>query len=150
MSPTFSHAYMSKQITRQIDLKFIDLPELTLDIGENGLTPDISIYHGSIVDQFESMEQMLKAPTKFDQMPLLAIEILSPKQSVGVLIEKAEKLIAGEVPVIWVVEPFAHVVIVVTPKGQERIFNGVVKAGEVKVDFQQVFNLKPTSPRNLD
>ena len=83
--PTFNHSNICAEIIEQIleNRLFKPLPELTLDI-DNGITPDISVYLRENVkpDYWHDI-------VKYFEMPILAIEVILPSQSVQSLVEKA-------------------------------------------------------------
>jgi Uma2 family endonuclease len=133
--PTLNHSNLCADIMEQIweDRTFKPLPELTLDIG-NGITPDISVY----------LRERMKPDywhdvVKYPEMPLLAIEAVSPSQGVQGLVEKAETLLAHGVKAVWVVEPVTKSIVVVTPGGKKALHNQVVESEGVKVDFRRIF-----------
>ena len=76
--PTLNHSYICSQLMRQLlPVENLEvLPELTLAIG-NGLTPDLSIY-----PKEEIKPNFWEDVTRFEKLPLLAIEIISPSQNI--------------------------------------------------------------------
>ncbi len=133
--PTLNHSNLCADIMEQIwEIRtFKPLPELTLDIG-NGITPDISVY----------LRERMKPDywhdvVRYSEMPLLAIEVVSPSQGVQGLVEKAETLLAHGVKAVWVVEPVTKSIVVVTPDGKKARQNQVVESEGIRVDFRLIF-----------
>ena len=133
--PSLNHSYISIQILRQLleNEKIQPLPELTLDIA-NGLTPDISIF-----PKEQIQPNFFHDVPKFQQMPVLAIEVISPSQTIQELLEKAAQLVDAGVKAVWTIEPHSQSVFVTT-SSEEKLFHGEVVENEaIKVDFAKVF-----------
>jgi Uma2 family endonuclease len=109
------------------------LVELTLDV-DKGLTPDISVFPSGKVKAnfFEDV-------TKYPEMPLLAIEIISASQNIQDLLTKAKLLVKQGVKAVWTVEPFTNTVFVTDKIGEKRLHNQEVESEGIKVDFRQIF-----------
>lgn len=78
--------------------KYSVLSELTLELDERELTPDLSVYEGLEVD-FTQDEVRLTEP------PLLTVEIGSPTQGIQELIDKIRFLLNHGVQSCWLVQP---------------------------------------------
>ena len=126
--PSFNHSYICKEILRQLfqNEKVDAYPELTLDI-EKGIIPDVSIYLREAVkpDFFRDF-------TKYPEIPVLAIEIISASQNIQTLLEKAETLIKNGVKAVWTIEPFSRTIFVTTEKGEEIFHNQAVRKRKYK------------------
>jgi len=133
--PSLNHSYICLQILRQLlqNEKVEPLPELTLDIA-NGLTPDISIFPKEQIHP-----NFFRDIPKFQQMPVLAIEVISSSQTIEELLEKASQLIQAGVKVVWTIEPHSRSVFVTTPSDEKLFHDGVVENEEIQVDFAKVF-----------
>lgn len=133
--PTFNHSNICADIIEQIleDRRFKPLPELTLDI-ENGLTPDISVYLRE-----STKPNFTRDIIKYAEMPILAIEIVSPSQNIQTLLEKAEVFVKNGVKAVWTVEPFTNSIVVTTKDGVLRFQNEAVESEGIKVDFHKIF-----------
>lgn len=95
--------------------------ELTLDVTGVQYTPDISVYPHEAAD-FRHDE------TSRADMPLVAVEILSPSQSHQEVVEKAETYLRQGVKSCWIVSPPLRTVTVLLPDGREEVFHrGVAK-----------------------
>ena len=133
--PSFIHSYLCGEIMEHLaqNKHFKAFPELTLAI-ENGITPDISIY-----PRQKEKPSFLRDISKFPDMPVLAIEIISASQSIQQLLEKSQLLIENGVKAVWTVEPFTNTVFVTTKDGEKRFHNQIVESEDIKVDFRQIF-----------
>ena len=133
--PSFNHSYVCAEIQAQLyDNKAIKaLPELTLEIGK-GLTPDLSIYPKEKI-----APNFLKDYSKYPEMPLLAIEIISATQNIQDLLEKAEVLIAHGIKTVWTVEPFTNTIFVTTNSGVKKFASQKIESEGITVDFQKIF-----------
>ena len=133
--PSLNHSYICLQILRQLlqNEKVEPLPELTLDIA-NGLTPDISIFPKEQIHP-----NFFRDVPKFQQMPVLAIEVISSSQTIEELLEKAAQLIQAGVKVVWTIEPHSRSVFVTTSLEEKLFHDGIVENEEIQVDFAKVF-----------
>lgn len=133
--PSLNHSYICAQIMRQLlqDEKFQPLPELTLAV-ENGLTPDISVFPKEQI-QPNFFEDVLKV----ERLPLLAIEVISSRQSIQSILEKAKLLVKSGVKTVWIIEPYGRSVFVLDPTSQHLFHEEVVSSEGIQVDFAKVF-----------
>ena len=133
--PSLNHSYICLQILRQLlhNEKVEPLPELTLDIA-NGLTPDISIFPKEQIHP-----NFFRDVSKFQQMPVLAIEVISSSQTIEELLEKAAQLIQAGVKAVWTIEPHSRSVFVTTSSEEKLFHDGIVEDEEIQVDFAKVF-----------
>ena len=129
--PSLNHSYICLQILRQLLQN--EKVELTLDIA-NGLTPDISIFPKEQIHP-----NFFRDVPKFQQMPVLAIEVISSSQTIEELLEKAAQLIQAGVKVVWTIEPHSRSVFVTTPSEEKLFHDGIVENEEIQVDFAKVF-----------
>lgn len=133
--PSFNHSYLCWQIIQQISQNkdVMALPELTLDIGK-GMTPDISVYPKN-----KYKPNFLRDIQKFPEMPMLAIEIISPSQNPQELLEKAAVFVQNGVKEIWTIEPYAQTIFITTENGDDIVHNEAVESCGIRVDFKQIF-----------
>ena len=133
--PSLHHSYVCAQMMRQLlqDNHIQSLPELTLDI-ENGLTPDISVFLSEQI-RLDSFEDTLKV----QQVPLLAIEIISSSQNIQAMLAKAKTLLKAGVKVVWTVEPYGRSIFVSTGQSERLFHEEPVESEGIRVDFSQVF-----------
>ena len=135
--PSFNHSYICTEILKQLLIKteFSPMVELTLDIAK-GITPDISVYPKSQVQP-----NFLRDIPRYQEMPILAVEVISASQNIQDLLEKAQMLVNNGVKAVWTVEPFGYTVFVTTKDGEKRFHNEVVESEGIQVDFRQIFNV---------
>jgi Uma2 family endonuclease len=133
--PSLNHSYICLEVIKQLlDIKdFQPLPELTLDI-ENGLTPDVSVFSKKQVKP-----NFLRDVVKFQEMPLVAIEVISPTQNIQDVLEKAASLVKAGVGSVWTIEPYGRTIFVTTESGENIIHDDIVETEGVKVDFSKIF-----------
>lgn len=133
--PSLNHSYICLQIIRQLlenpDIE--PLPELTLDI-EKGITPDICVYPKAKI-----RPNFRRDITKFSEMPILAIEVISVSQSIQDLLIKADILVKNGVKAVWTIEPFTNTIFVTTPGSEEKFTSQEIKSEGIKVDFKKIF-----------
>ncbi len=133
--PTLNHSYICSEIMKQLlpNENISVLPELTLAIG-NGLTPDISIF-----PKEQIKPNFWKDITRFEQPPLISIEIISPSQNIQDLLEKAQSLVNSGVKNVWTIEPFSHSIWVTNEKEIKLFHNTTIESEGITVDFQKIF-----------
>lgn len=133
--PSLNHSFICLQIIRQLieNPNIEPLPELTLDI-DKGITPDISVYPK---DQIKP--NFSRDITRFTEMPILAIEVISASQNIQDLLIKADLLIEKGVKTIWTIEPFTNTIFVTTKDGEKKFANQTIESDGIKVDFKKIF-----------
>jgi Uma2 family endonuclease len=133
--PSLNHSYICLQILRQLVLveKVEPLPELTLEIA-NGLTPDISVF-----PKGQLQANLFHDVTRVQQMPTLAIEVVSSSQTISEMLEKATQLIKAGVKVVWTVEPYSRSVFVTTQTTEQLFHQELVESEGITIDFAKVF-----------
>ena len=132
---SFNNSYICSEILQQLHQQRLSpFQSLTLAIGSDGITPDISVYTKS----FEKPDFFRDFPM-FGELPILAIEVISTGQSIQQLLEKSQLLIENGVKAVWTVEPFTNTVFVTTKDGEKRFHNQIVESEDIKVDFRQIF-----------
>lgn len=87
--------YLILALSRDLPKRYLAAPELNVLCGEDRLVPDVSVVERDA--RYEDGD--LADP------PQLAIEIMSPGQTVGQLFDKAERLVRADCPVCWVIWP---------------------------------------------
>jgi Uma2 family endonuclease len=133
--PSLNHSYVCSRILRQLfaDARIEALTELSLDI-DNGLTPDICVYPAECIHPNFSRDV-----SKLQQMPILAIEVISASQNIQDILIKSERLVRAGVKAAWTVEPFTRTVFVTTPEGETIVHDRIVESEGVRVDFGKIF-----------
>ncbi len=89
---------------------------LTLAIDQSELTPDICLYEKQAIN-LSAMDVL-----KMYEMPLLVVEILSPKQGIQEVLERFEHYFKAGVQSCWLVIPVAHAVVVYSAMNQAQVF----------------------------
>ncbi len=137
MTPSYSHAAMAAMLITEIHQgrKFRAFSELTLVVDEIECIPDISVYtwrkvnylHGDFV--------------RMTELPLLAIEILSPTQRALELYEKAQQVyLPAGIKSVWIVQPLAHTVSVLTSDDVTLHHDGILEDPTgISLDLQIIF-----------
>jgi Uma2 family endonuclease len=111
--------------------KFTIMPELSLDASQidlkrfklkakDELVPNICVYTEPPQAPDKEVEDDI---FRVSQMPDLAIEVLSPSQSVGFLVRKIKALFALGIKSCWLVEPSVDVVHVYSKPNQHKTFD---------------------------
>jgi Uma2 family endonuclease len=133
--PSLNHSYICLQIIKQLLLNntIEPLPELTLDIA-NGLTPDISVFPKNQIQP-----NFFHDIIKFNQSPLLAIEVISASQTIQEMLTKALLLVQNGVKTVWTVEPYSQSVFVTSATEETLFHREVVESEGIYVDFTKVF-----------
>jgi Uma2 family endonuclease len=135
---SLNHSYICLQILKEllINERIEPLPELTLDIA-NGLMPDISIFPKAKI-QPNPFRDILR----FQERPILAIEVVSSSQTIQEMLQKATQLVNEGVKVVWTVEPYSRTVFVTTQSGETLFHEELIENEGIQVDFSKVFPKK--------
>ncbi len=118
--PTWNHALLQKRIMYQVEGRYEGtyyvMPELNVSILGERLIPDLAVFAGS--DSFLAHDK-----TTMTELPLIAVEILSPSQHVSELVEKARQYLQAGVKSCWIVVPEFMQIVVTTQVGNYQSFN---------------------------
>jgi len=112
------------------DERFEVMPELSLDVSQidlkrfnlkakDELVPDISVYTGTPPIPDKEIEDDI---LKVSQMPELAIEVLSPRQTIGELTRKIKAYFSIGVKSCWLVVPSMEAIDVYSQPNQHKTF----------------------------
>lgn len=98
------------------------LPELELELSTGKCKPDVAVYKNLPIDWFNDI-------LYFNQPPIVAIEVLSPKQAVTDLTDKAFKqYFPAGVQSVWIVIPTLRIVQAILPDGSIQTWaNGILR-----------------------
>ena len=77
-------------------------PELTVSIGDKTVDVDLAVDRSNYQCDADDIS------TKVEVIPEVCIEVLSPKQAISDLIEKAYRLIENDAKCYWLVNPFQN------------------------------------------
>lgn len=79
------------------------LSELNLELNGRHMVPDICVY--DLHSEFSLRNKMWVT-----EAPLIAVEIISPSQTIEATTARIEVLLAAGVPSVWMLIPFARVI----------------------------------------
>jgi Uma2 family endonuclease len=96
--------------------KYSILPELSLELGGNPLTPDICVYP-KLASDWRHDEIKMTDP------PLTAVEILSPTQGIDDLVRKSDAYFAAGVKSCWIVLPAVKGIAVLQPGEDVTVYS---------------------------
>ena len=115
--------------------EFTIVSELSLELAERPLVPDISVFPKLPID-WHNDEATLSDP------PSLVIEILSPTQAVDDLVKKADVYFAAGVRSCWIVQPSLKMIANLVPN-EEPTFHAkdtvVDRATGIEILIEDVF-----------
>ncbi|MCU0393504.1 MAG: Uma2 family endonuclease [Thermoflexibacter sp.] len=119
------------------DTEFDTFPELELELSTGKCKPDICIYPNLPVDWYNDT-------IFFTNSPIVAVEILSPKQALNELTDKAFKqYFPAGVQTVWIVIPLFRTLHILMPNGDLQIlsFNDVMKdpATHIEINLKDIF-----------
>ena len=111
------------------DERFTVMPELSLDMNQidlaqyglkdqDELVPDICLYSKEDNINFSDFDEL-----KVKQIPLLAIEVLSPRQGISDIIAKFHAYFALGVKSCWLVMPVTKSITIYSQPGQPKTFD---------------------------
>ncbi len=97
--------------TSRYDDEYDVFPELELDLTTGKCKPDVAIYKNLPADWFNDV-------LNYNQPPIVSVEVLSPKQAVTDLTDKAFKqYFPAGVQVVWLIIPTLRLVQTLLPNG---------------------------------
>ena len=104
------------------DDKYDVFPELELELSTGKCKPDVSIYENLPSDWYNDI-------IFYTQPPIIAVEILSPKQAFTELTNKAfQQYFPAGVQVVWLVIPTTRIVQALLPDGSVQTWaNGTMR-----------------------
>ncbi len=112
------------------------LSELTIDFPVRPAVPDIAIYP-KVADDWK--HDIIKRT----ELPLLAIEILSPRQVFDDIVDKIHNIyFPAGLKSAWVLLPSAQSVMIFTPDAKPKLFNSGIMRDEAsgfEVDLDNIF-----------
>jgi Uma2 family endonuclease len=111
------------------------LPEISLRLDGMKFVPDIALYPRNAADWSGRDVEMTFPPT-------LAIEILSPSQSIDEMKEKADKYFAAGTRSVWLVIPALAGVMVLHPQRKAKFFSEgelVDDALDIRINVEEIF-----------
>jgi Uma2 family endonuclease len=138
--PSYNHGKLQTKIASFLDVnygeKFDILSEISIKIDDWGATPDVAIFPIQKVDFQHDI-------IKMDVVPLCAIEILSPTQSLSDLTDKAEIFFLKGAKSYWLVIPQFQNIYVFDSLFSYKIFqkNDILKDENlgIEIDLKKIF-----------
>lgn len=138
--PSKNHSFLQTRIAGLLDFKYRKdysiLTAVDLDLSSGKAIPDIAVFHKLSFD-WGSDE------VKMTQAPLVAIEIISPRQAVTDISDKIYKIyFPAGVKSAWIVFPSLETIQIVLPNGQKTSFaTGIIKdtVAGIELDFADIF-----------
>ena len=149
---SLNHSVVQGQITGLLfsDKRFRVMPELTLDVGSLDLSqfglkikeeiiPDVCLY-----PKGERKTERGDDILKMSEMPLLAIEVLSPSQSVFSLIAKIKAYFALGVKSCWLVIPATETITIYSKPNNFTSFSAkdteaIDEVMDIRLPIQEIF-----------
>ncbi len=120
---SYNHAKLTYRLTKNLsryDEQYDILPELEFELVHGRAKPDVAVCQPGKINW---LRDVIRPTTP----PLLAIEILSPRQALSDLTDKALDIyFPSGVPVVWVIIPHFKQVNVLTPVQQETFTTGLL------------------------
>jgi Uma2 family endonuclease len=138
--PSKNHAIVQSNIGFEVQLNYREIyrvmSEVKLDVRSGkDIVPDLAIYPRFAFDP-------LHDEVKMTEMPLCAVEILSPSQTNDELVEKVVKYFSLGVKSCWLVIPTFQIVSVFSDASTQRtFFKGELhdEVLDIKIDLDKVF-----------
>ena len=120
----------------QYDDDFDTFPELELKLNGKPVKPDVSVFP-NLPEDWDSDIIFLTDP------PLIAIEVLSPKQGLKEITDKINTIyLPAGVKSVWIIMPLVQTVIIRTPDGKKQTFTeGLIKdpVTGIEIPFEKIF-----------
>jgi len=142
---SFNHSYLQSRLVVLLSKQeeytvctelSLDISKLNLDSGANEIRPDLCLYPRRKMSKPQDIIRMA-------EMPLLVVEILSPKQGTYDILEKFRIYFAAGVKSCWLVEPTLEAVVVYASMRQyEHFFEGEMfdKVMNIRLSIREIFD----------
>jgi len=137
---SYNHAKLTYRLTKMLskyDEKYDILPELEFELSHGRAKPDVAICKPNKINWLRDIIRPV-------QPPLLAIEILSPRQALTDLTDKCLDIyFPSDVPTVWVIIPQFKQITVLTVTGEENIYAGILhdKPTGISLDLSVLFSV---------
>jgi Uma2 family endonuclease len=135
---SYNHAKLTYRLSKSFsryDTQYDILPELEFELLHGRAKPDIAICEPAEADW---LRDVIRPTTP----PLLAVEILSPRQALSDLTDKVlDVYFPSGTLVVWIVIPHFRQVTIMTPGGQTTLTSGVVRNDRtgIELDLAHIF-----------
>jgi Uma2 family endonuclease len=139
MSPSVNHSYVQATlISALLSLKqYSVFSELSIEIEGKEYVPDICVYAKREID-------FLHDTLRMTEMPLLAIEILSPSQAVQELVDKIDIYLNAKIQSCWLVVPTLRSITVCNSLKKFESYSKdqiVDEKLNISLEWQEIFSL---------
>ena len=140
--PSLNHSFVQNNLVTELNIhyrkNFVFLPELTIEMPvKPNCVPDISIYEKMSIN-------FLHDRIAVSEMPISAIEIVSPTQSNDEILAKFERYFFAGVQSCWLVMPSLKAISVYSQIGQYQFFTSdmtlVDNATGIKLALSDIFS----------
>ena len=135
---SYNHAKITYRLAKSLgryDERYDILPELEFELPYGRAKPDISI---CLLGKADWLRDVIR-PT---QPPLLAIEILSPRQALSDLTDKAlDVYFPSGTPAVWIIIPHFKQINVMIPDGEKTFTSGLVtdESTGIELSLEELF-----------
>lgn len=135
---SLNHAKITYRLTKNFsryDEQYDILPELEFELAYGRVKPDVAI---CIPSQANWLRDVIRPTTP----PLIAVEILSPRQALSDLTDKAlDVYFPSGTSVVWIIIPHFKQVTIMTPDGETTVTSGTIKDENtgVELELSQIF-----------
>jgi len=136
---SYNHAKLTYRLSKsfsQYDEQYDILPELEFELSHGRAKPDVAVCQLGKIDW---LRDIIRPTTP----PLLAIEILSPRQALSDLTDKAlDVYFPSGTQVVWVIIPHFKQINIMTPHGLTTITSGIVRdeGTGIELNLMEIFN----------
>ena len=137
--PSKNHSTLEVRISSALESNYGDQfdvhAELSLQLSTGKAVPDICLYPVSQVDWLQDKKTMTEPP-------LMALEILSPRQGMEDITDKIDLYFGAGVKTYWVVIPTFKIINILTPDRKYVTFTGGIAKDPVlgiELDMERVF-----------
>jgi Uma2 family endonuclease len=119
------------------DAQYDTFPELELELSTGKCKPDVCIYPNIPIDWYNDT-------IFYSDAPIVAVEILSPKQALSELTDKAFKqYFPAGVKSVWIIVPLFRTIQIISPNGELEIFssNSILKdpITNIEIELKYIF-----------
>jgi Uma2 family endonuclease len=115
------------------------LPELEMKLNGKPVKPDVSVYP-NLPEDWDTDVIFITEP------PIIAIEVLSPKQAMTDITDKINNIyFPAGVQSVWIVVPLLQTITIRTSDGKKMTFSeGIIKdpVTNIEMPFEQVFRIR--------
>lgn len=129
---SYNHAKLTYRLTKTLsryDEQYDILPELEFELSHGRAKPDVAICTPGKVNWLRDIIRPANPP-------LLAIEILSPRQALSDLTDKAlDTYFPSGTSVVWIVIPHFRQVTVMTASGETTITSGTIRDDNTGIEL---------------